>query len=96
MYIVTVLFKIDPANYSQFVAAMTNNARTSVASEIGCHQFDVCEGGDAQSPTVFLYEVYGTPADFQTHLAAPHFLHFNTQTAPWVLDKQVATFSRIE
>ncbi len=94
MYIVTVLFKIHAAHHSAFLSAMHSNARTSLATEAGCHQFDVCEGGDAQSPEVFLYEVYGSHADFQLHLAAQHFLEFNALTMPWVLDKQVATFTR--
>jgi (4S)-4-hydroxy-5-phosphonooxypentane-2,3-dione isomerase len=96
MYIVTVLFKIKPAHYREFIAAMASNARTSVAAESGCHQFDVCEGGDAQNHMVFLYEVYGSPADFQAHLATPHFLEFNALTAPWVQDKKVSTFARLE
>ena len=94
MYIVTVLFKIQAANYSQFLHAMRSNARTSLAAEAGCHQFDVCEGGDSQFPEVFLYEVYGSLADFQLHLVAQHFLEFNALTMPWVLDKKVATFTR--
>ncbi len=95
MYIVTVLFKIHAAHYSEFVLAMTDNASISSATESGCHQFDVCEGGSAEQPEIFLYEVYDTKEAFQAHLLAPHFLHFNALTAPWVQDKTVAVFQRI-
>jgi (4S)-4-hydroxy-5-phosphonooxypentane-2,3-dione isomerase len=96
MYIVTVLFKIQTAYYPQFLAEMRSNANTSVQVEPGCHQFDVCEGGSSDAPEVFLYEVYGSQADFLLHLASQHFLAFNALTAPWVADKQVSTFQRLE
>jgi quinol monooxygenase YgiN len=93
MYIVTVLFKIHAAHWDAFIAAMHHNAQTSLATEAGCRQFDVCEGEPGQC-TVFLYEVYDTQADFAAHLAASHFLQFNAETAAWVADKKVQTFTR--
>jgi (4S)-4-hydroxy-5-phosphonooxypentane-2,3-dione isomerase len=94
MYIVTVLFKIKPQNYSEFLVAMTSNAHTSLATELGCHQFDVCEGGSTDHPEVFLYEVYASKEDFEAHLAAPHFIQFNALTMPWVASKTVAFYHR--
>ena len=61
--------------------------------EPGCRQFDVCES-PAEPGKVFLYEVYDSEADFQAHLAAPHFLQFNALTAPWVADKVVSVYRR--
>jgi (4S)-4-hydroxy-5-phosphonooxypentane-2,3-dione isomerase len=94
MHIVTVLFKIHAAHYREFLVAMRDNASTSLATEAGCHQFDVCEGGSFDRPEVFLYEVYASKEAFQDHLQAPHFLQFTTLTAPWVLDKVVSVFHR--
>jgi (4S)-4-hydroxy-5-phosphonooxypentane-2,3-dione isomerase len=94
MYIVTVLFKIHAAHYSEFVVAMTDNASTSLATEPGCHQFDVCEGGSAEHPEIFLYEAYASKEAFQAHLLMPHFVQFNALTTPWVQDKTVAMFQR--
>ncbi len=71
---------------------MRQNARTSLATEPGCRQFDVCEG-DAADGVIFLYEVYDSQDDFKVHLAAPHFVQFNAQTAAWVIDKEVQVFS---
>lgn len=94
MYVVTVLFKLQPAHYEAFLQATLKNARTSLASEPGCQQFDVCAGG-AGSCQVFLYEVYRTAAAFQAHLVMPHFLQFSAQTSAWVIDKTVQVFDRI-
>ena len=41
-----------------------------------------------------LYELYDDEAAFRAHLATPHFLQFNEQTAPWVASKSVATYQR--
>jgi (4S)-4-hydroxy-5-phosphonooxypentane-2,3-dione isomerase len=93
MHVVTVLFTIHEDHWNAFMVAMHHNARTSLAMEPGCRQFDVCEGAQGQY-TVFLYEVYDTAEDFAAHLLAPHFLQFNAETAAWVADKKVQTFIR--
>ena len=93
MFVVTVLFKIHAAHWDAFKMAMHHNAQTSLAIEPGCRQFDVCVGDPGQC-TVFLYEVYDAQADFTAHLAAPHFLQFNAETAAWVVAKTVNTFTR--
>jgi quinol monooxygenase YgiN len=92
MYVVTVWFKIHASHYAAFMLAMQCNACTSLATEPGCRQFDVCEGG-ADDGVIFLYEVYDSQDDFKAHLAAPHFVQFNAQTADWVIDKKVQVFS---
>lgn len=94
MHVVTVLFRLRPEHYSEFVRAILDNANTSLAVESGCLQFDVCEGTQGEFQ-VFLYEIYRTPADFDAHLAQPHFLQFNALTSPWVIDKGVQIFTRV-
>lgn len=93
MHVVTVVFTIHVAHYPAFMQAMVGNARTSLQDESGCRQFDVCES-PVEPGKVFLYEVYDSEADFQAHLAAPHFLAFNALTAPWVADKLVSVYRR--
>jgi quinol monooxygenase YgiN len=93
VYVVTVVFTIHPAHYPAFMQAMVGNARASLQDEPGCRQFDVCES-PAQPGKVFLYDVYDSEADFQAHLAAPHFLQFNALTAPWVAGKVVEVYRR--
>lgn len=93
MYIVTVSFQIAPAHLGEFMPAMQANASESVASEPGCHQFDVCVSLDDPN-RIFLYEVYEDARAFQAHLATPHFQAFNQRTAAWVESKQVQTYQR--
>jgi (4S)-4-hydroxy-5-phosphonooxypentane-2,3-dione isomerase len=95
MHVITVLFNIHPVHHTEFMAAMIENAQTSLAAEPGCLVFDVCESRADGTCHVFLYEVYATPADFQLHLAAAHFHQFNTRTAAWVIDKTVSVFQRL-
>ena len=95
MHVITVLFRIKPEHYSEFVPAILDNASTSLAVESGCLQFDVCEGGEGEC-LVFLYEIYRTPADFAAHLVQPHFLQFDALASPWIVDKSVQIFTRVE
>ncbi len=92
MYVVTVWFKIHASHYQAFMQAMQHNALTSLSTEPGCRQFDVCES-DASDGVIFLYEVYDSEEAFKAHLAAPHFIQFNAHTAAWVVDKKIQVFS---
>ena len=94
MYIVTVLFKINAADFAQFMAAMVSNAETSLQNEPECHQFDVC-ASHRNPDEVFLYEVYSSKAAFDEHLASNHFLAFNALTSEWVKSKAVNLFERV-
>ena len=94
MYIITVLFTLEPAHSAEFLRAVTHNAQTSLSMEPGCRQFDVCVS-TSQPNDVFLYEVYDSKAAFDAHLASNHFIEFNAATARWVSAKAVNAFERI-
>ena len=91
MYVITVLFSIIPEHSQEFLQAIVANARTSLAEESGCRQFDVCVS-DRNSNDVFLYEVYDSKAAFDVHLASAHFRQFNESTAAWVTAKDIKAF----
>ena len=93
MYVITVLFSIKPEHTSDFLPAIAANARTSVAEEPGCSQFDVCVSA-SNSNDVFLYEVYDSKAAFDAHLASTHFRQFSESTAAWVTAKVINAFER--
>ena len=93
MYVITVLFSIKPEHTSDFLQAIVANARTSVAQEPGCSQFDVCVSA-SNSNDVFLYEVYASKAAFDAHLASAHYHQFAESTAAWVLAKVINVFER--
>jgi quinol monooxygenase YgiN len=93
MYVVIVEFKLHADRASEFVALVRENARTSIQVEQGCRQFDVCHDPD-DSTYVFLYELYGDRAAFETHLATEHFKAFDRISGPMVLDKKVRLLER--
>lgn len=93
MYAVTVLFEIKPGEMDAFMALMIDNARTSQAQEPGCLLFDVCP--DREENAVFLYEIYESRADFELHLASPHFRAFDAETADMIGDKTVRCFAEV-
>ena len=93
MYVVTVEFGIDPAQWAQFMPLMVENARRSRTGEPGCRQFDVCVD-PARPGTVFLYELYDDRAAFDAHLASPHFKAFAAATEKMIVNRHVATWQR--
>jgi quinol monooxygenase YgiN len=95
MLVIVVEFRILPAHVQAFHRAIVDNARQSVESEVGCHQFDVCR--DPADPAVFhLYELYDDEAAFQAHLASAHFRQMNEATAAWVEAKTVRKLQRVQ
>ena len=88
MFVVTVFFRVDDVYRDQFHEAMLLQARNSRDLEPDCHVFDVCV--DAEDPCrIYLYEKYTSKAAFDAHLASDHFVSFDKQVAPWVLEKKV-------
>ena len=92
-FVVTVAFRIKPEHRAEFRLAMLENAKSSVEDEPGCSVFDVCEGKDGD---IFLYEVYDDEPAFKAHLATDHFKRFDSKVAPWVVDKRVTTYHRLD
>lgn len=91
MFVVVVDLVIREGFVGPFMALLRDNAATSLTSEPGCRQFDVCV--DPEAPTsVFLYEVYEDRAAFNAHLSQPHFIAFDAHAAPFVASKRVRTF----
>jgi (4S)-4-hydroxy-5-phosphonooxypentane-2,3-dione isomerase len=94
MYCLTVTFNVRPANAAAFIDAVRENARRSAADEPGCRVFDVCV--DAGGTRIFLYELYDDEAAFAAHLKTSHFAVFDKQVAPWVIDKSVSVWHKLE
>ena len=93
MYVITVLFNIHDTHYAAFLQAITSNATTSLADELGCRQFDVCTS--LSNPNeIFLYEIYDSVEAFDAHLLSKHFQEFNALTSAWVTTKVVNAFER--
>ena len=94
MFAVVVTFRIEAGAMDSFLPAMIANARTSLAEEPGCHQFDVCTD-PARPDEVFLYERYTDRAAFDDHLASAHFKAFDARVAPMIAAKEVRTYHEV-
>lgn len=95
MFAVIVTFQIAPQQMTAFMPLMLENARTSLESEAGCHQFDVATD-EARPNEVFLYELYADRAAFDVHLASAHFQSFNAQMVQMIADKSVLTYGKVQ
>ena len=90
MFVVSVIFDIEPISRDRFRRAILANARTSLAEESGCLRFDVAE--DEATGRFILWEVYTDKAAFDAHVATQHFEAFDRIVASWVRAKAVETF----
>ena len=94
MFAVVVTFVVKAQSTAEFMPLMLANAKSSLALEDGCHQFDVCT--DPERPNeVFLYELYSDALAFQTHQSFAHFQAFNTETLAMLADKHVKTYTQV-
>ncbi len=94
MYAVVVTFQVQEAKMPEFLPAMIENARTSLACEEGCLRFDVCIDND-RADEIFLYELYTDHAAFQVHLQSAHFRAFDCSVAPLVASKEIRTYREV-
>lgn len=94
MFAVVVTFQIKPEAAAAFLPLMLGNAKTSLADEPGCHQFDVATD-PARPEEVFLYELYDDAAAFDAHLASAHFHAFDAATAEMIAQKSVRTYTQV-
>jgi quinol monooxygenase YgiN len=94
MYVVAVEFDILEQDLNRFMPLMLENARSSLAHEPGCRQFDVCVD-PKQGTSTFLYEVYDDRAAFEAHLATSHFKTFDAATRAMVARKAVRLLERL-
>lgn len=95
MLVVLVEFRIHSAHVQAFHVAIVENAKQSLETEVGCHQFDVCR--DPADPSLFwLYELYDDEAAFEIHLQSAHFQQMNAATTSWVESKRVMKLNRVQ
>ena len=89
MYVVLVRIKVKPSMTDKFLSEMLLNSRNSLANEIGCHQFDVCQ--DLSEPNrIYLYEVYDDENAFQAHLETSHYLRWREVVKDFLDEKSVS------
>ena len=94
-YAVTVTFDLKPGMQDAFMPHILFNARSSVANEPGCRQFDVCTD-PSQPDTVFLYELYDDLAAFEAHQQMPHYLATGPKIGDMIAQKHLRTFEQVD
>lgn len=94
MFAVLVHFEIKTDQMQRFLPLMRDNARASLQTEPGCHQFDVCTDPDRPGQVV-LYELYEDAAAFTEHLKTEHFLSFDAAVADCIASKTVSTWQEV-
>lgn len=72
MYCIIVKVELKPGTRDAFLAAMYDNAASSVRDEPGCLVFDVLEDGKHEN-TFHLYEVYTDQGALKAHKDTPHY-----------------------
>jgi len=66
MHVKFVTVKVKPEFHDAFIEGMSENARSAVASEPGCFQFDIIQ--DVNEPnTLHFYEVFKDEAAYDEH-----------------------------
>lgn len=94
MIAVTVRFEVKPEAASAFLDLIRQNAQASVRDEPGCHRFDACvDPGRPQE--VFLYELYDDRAAFEAHMTTPHFISFDSASAPLIVSKDMQIYGEV-
>ncbi len=71
MFVLIAQFKIQEGHCDAVVAALVEDAGSSVSVEPGCYQFDVSQ--DESDPnTIYAYEIYADEDAFEAHTRTPH------------------------
>tara|TARA_A100001011_G_C13770006_1_gene618790 strand:+ start:268 stop:558 length:291 start_codon:yes stop_codon:yes gene_type:complete len=95
MYVITVEFIIKADHIANFKKRMLQQAYDSLQKEKDCYYFDVCLDKNNMSK-VFLYEIYKDEDAFNVHLTSSHYINFNKEVSPWVLEKNINKFEKQE
>ena len=88
MFVITVKFVTNDQHAEKFKNRVLKQAQDSLKFEEQCHVFDVCHDPNDMN-VVFLYEVYTDKNAFEAHLNSDHYLGFNEEVTPWIIEKQV-------
>lgn len=93
-FAIAVQFTIKPEHIDAFRTRVVQQAKDSLAKEVGCLQFDVLV--DETDPAkIFLYETYINADALVTHRETAHFADFFATISPWIESRQVIRLNTI-
>ena len=87
-FAIIVDFRLRPGALAAFRPLIDANARISAEIEPGCLRFDVLEP-KGEADRVLLYEIYADETAFADHMRSAHFIQFDAESAPFVIEKSV-------
>lgn len=91
-FVVIAEFRVAAGKMEAFLAAALDDARTSLADEPGCRQFDVVCPEGSEDAVVF-YEVYDDRAAFDRHLGTPHLARFRDAFPALIVEERPVRFA---
>ena len=90
-----VEFQVRPECLASFNELLSANARSSIADETGCLQFDILRANDDPCRIV-LYEIYRDQAALAEHIAASHTRNFLAAAKPLVSGQTIQRLTRVQ
>lgn len=93
MFVLVVEITVVPGALDRFMHLMEENAKASLGSEPGCHQFDIVQDRD-DPHQILLYEVYDDEAAFQAHKDTAHYRAFDRAAGPLMAAKSARVYAR--
>jgi (4S)-4-hydroxy-5-phosphonooxypentane-2,3-dione isomerase len=93
-FVLIVDFQVKPEHLDKFNQLIDVNARSSVANEPGCLQFDVLRNHENPG-NVVLYEVYDSEDAFKAHLGMSHTQTFLSQMKEFIIKQTATRFTRV-
>jgi autoinducer 2-degrading protein len=93
-YVLVVDFEVQPGTADKVVELVSENARSSVAQELGCYQFDVLRVPDDPN-RLMLYEVYENEAAFLAHGKTAHIEAFLSKARPMFVKTTITKLRRV-
>jgi quinol monooxygenase YgiN len=96
MFVNIAIYRIHPQHVEAFRRRMLQHAETCLRVETNCLRFDVNQAHD--DPSIFvMYEVFGAPEDFQTHVESAHTKDFakTRDENGWLAERKLYQLYRI-
>lgn len=90
-----VEFQVIPECLDRFNTLLADNARSSIADESGCLQFDIMRANDDPCRIV-LYEIYLDQAALAEHISASHTKSFLAAAKTLTSKQTVQRLTRVQ
>ncbi|MDA8217942.1 MAG: putative quinol monooxygenase [Dehalococcoidales bacterium] len=85
MYVVIAEAKVQQEHREEFVAALKEDARGSLADEPGVLRFEIIQD-EADANRLYLVEVYRDKAAHSAHVQGKHFLRWRETVKDWYVE----------